>query len=153
LISILTGIICNQWLLGRFLAPDGVISGFVTRLTIWLLELALLLVGFIVLKHRRRPMAIAIRLVILLFWALAMPALMEFGLRTTESPIHRRDRLFYQRYYNGFHEDDGYYKLLDFDPALGWRSAPNSVINYGTKDWSTRFTIDGDGLRTYPKLE
>ncbi len=51
-VFILIGVFCNQWTLGALFSPDGKIDNLSNRIIIWVFDLAFILSGILIIKHR-----------------------------------------------------------------------------------------------------
>ena len=85
-ILIVSGVVCNPWLVGALLSPDGQIGRSSYKAVMWGIQIALVLSGVTMVRFRRRPSvwkaASVARLLLLIAWTLLV---LEISVRAINS--------------------------------------------------------------------
>lgn len=99
-------------------------------------------------KAERRPRRGAKGLLLFASVTLSL-AVLEVGLRLTETAEHRKERLAYESFYR-----DGACRasVFSWNETLGWTACPNTSFDHEVNGWKARFTTDAEGRRVVPSL-
>lgn len=142
LILVLTGIICNEWILAALFAPDGIIDSLSSKIVIWIFDVLSVLIGVLFIKYRSKLKVRDIVFSPLIF--ILFLFMMEGGLRAfyfAKNKIIPRER--------------------NFSAYLGWENAANissrrrfkgyGEIQYSTTKWGFRVfgNIDSDKIKIF----
>jgi hypothetical protein len=108
LVYILTGLVCNRWVLGNMLSPDGRIDNAFFNLIIWVFELGAIGWGGATILWRRKPVVQNLNVLLVSLFVLSPlcgEALIRAGILLDVSAF-RRPELYADQF-----ADDDYWKL------------------------------------------
>ena len=122
IVLIAAGLVCNQWVIGALLTPDGRISRTSDLIVLWVLQIAACVSGLAMIRWRHRPvvarLASSARIPLLIAWTALV---LEASVRTVNSvyalelPAEFQSELSYE-WLEGGDWFNGLTRLYDYTP-------------------------------------